>query len=111
MVLVVVVVVVAVGHAVVRVLVCVLPGRLAAVRVFMVSVVVNVLVAVRHLVVLMWVLVLAHVVLLPPDDYQPWTVPTSTIGPVGLFEPPAGSMDTAKAVISVGRSSFATCVR
>ena len=42
--------------------------------------------------------------------YQPFSAPTITIGPVGLFDPPAGSIDTANAVTSLGRSSFASCV-
>ena len=38
------------------------------------------------------------------------TAPARTIGPVGLFDPPAGSIETAKAVTSAGRA-LAACPR
>jgi len=110
-VVIVVIVVVAVGHGIVRMLVGVLlSGLLARVAVAVMGVVVGVLVAVGDRTVGVVVRVLAHGASCR-GLYQPWTGPTSTIGPVGLFEPPAGSMDTANAVISLGCSSFAICVR
>jgi hypothetical protein len=105
MVMVVVLVVVRVRGAVVGVLVRVLrAGREPRVCVPVMLVVVSVLVGVLHRVVGMGVLVLTHAG--PPlaHLYQPWTDPTSTIGPVELFGPPFGAMDTANAVTSVGWS-------
>jgi len=110
-VVIVVIVVVAVRHGVVGVLVGVLLSCiLARVAVAVMGVVVGVLVAVGDRTMRVVVGVLAHGASCR-RLYQPWTGPTSTIGPVGLFEPPAGSMETANAVISLGCSSFAICVR
>jgi hypothetical protein len=106
----VVIVVVRVCDAFVRVLVRVLRARRhPGVRVAVMLVVVGVLVAVRDRPVLVAVFVFAHATS-SPETYQPRTAPTSTIGPVGLFDPPAGSIDTAKAFTSPGRSTFASCV-
>ena len=107
----VVIVVVRVLDLVVRVLVAVRGARGdPGMRMAVVLVVVGVLVAMRGRPVRVRVLVLPHGSSFQETAYHPCIGPTITIGPVGLFEPPAGSIETANAFTSSGRSTFASCV-